>query len=96
MKSLRARSTWASRACMRSNERATWPSSSGDWSPMGWSNVPAAMRLAASFRRSSRTEMARAAPHPTTTATATATSVAIRIWRWTSDGGRVDVAQAAT
>ena len=77
MKSFRARSTCASRACMRSNDRATWPTSSGDSSPMGWSKVPAAMRLAASFRRSSRTEIASAAPHPTTTATAIATSAAI-------------------
>ena len=69
---------------MRSNERATWPTSSGDSSPMGWSKVPAATRLAASLRRSSLTEIASAAPQPTTTATAIATRAARRIWRSTS------------
>ena len=66
----------------------------GRWSPMGWSNVPAAMRLAASFRRSSRTEIASAAPHPTTTATATATSGGDEDLALDERRGGVHVAQA--
>ena len=60
MKSLRARSTCASRSCIRSNERASRPSSSGCSSPIGWSNRPAAIRLEADSSLPTRRETATA------------------------------------
>ena len=85
MKSLRARSTCASRLCIRSNERASRPSSSGVSSPIGWSNSPGAIRLGGATRAvPSRREIATAAVQPTRSATASASTVAIRNWRSTS------------
>ena len=62
MNSPRARSRYESRSRMRSNERASWPSSSEPWSTTGSSKLPAAIRSAAcSSRRIRRDEDARAA-----------------------------------
>ena len=83
MKSLRARSTRERRRLIASNARARAPSSSGEWSPIGWSNSPTEIRAAAASRRRNRLDAAYAAPQPTAQATAIASAVAIRIRRST-------------
>ena len=81
--SLRTRSARSRRVCIRSNARPSWPSSSGDWSPMGRSNSPSAIRRAPCSRCERRRVTACADAQPTSIATARASAAAIRIRRST-------------
>ena len=81
--SLRTRSARSRRVCIRSNARPSWPSSSGDWSPMGRSNSPSAIRRAPCSRCDRRRVTAWADAQPTSIATSRASAAAIRIRRST-------------
>ena len=62
MNSARARSSEASRTRIRSNVRASCPSSSGSVSTIGVSNSPSAIRAAAVSRRRMRRANSVASP----------------------------------